>query len=221
MPLPSAPAPYQSTPAAVPQIPHAPPLASVSYQSTPPTALSLPPQQFQPPAPLLTTFTSAQASSSTSTTPKTDFFHARPQGCTFCGHLGHRIHACPGAEEYINSSHIQIINRRLYLPTGKPIPYDGRGLGLKASVDTWLAANQQFSSSGASTALQRDRPPHQASFSFEVIPEPSAPKGTYITEADLDEDASIDNYPTELYDILRSSLRRKWTTHYPQCPPRL
>ena len=189
-PPPSAPASYQSTSVAIPQIPRAPPLASVSYQSTPPAAPMLPLQQFQPPAPL---HTSVQASSSASATPKTDFFRARPQGCAFCGHLGHRIHACPGAEEYVDTGRVRIINRRLYLPTGEPIPYDGCGLGLKASVDTWLAANQQFSSSSTSTAPQRDRPPHQASFSFEVIPEPSAPKGAYITEADSDDDANVDN----------------------------
>ena len=194
----SVPAPYQSSSVAVPRIPPAPPLASVSYQSTPPAAPMLPPQQFQPPAPL---HTSVQALSSASATPKTDFFRARPQGCAFCGHLGHRIHACPGAEEYVDTGHVQIINRHLYLPTGEPIPYDGRGLGLKASVDTWLAANQQFSSSSTSTAPQRDRPPHQASFSFEVILEPPAPKGAYITEADSDDDASVDNYPMELYDM--------------------
>ena len=77
------------------------------------------------------------------------------------------------------------------------------------SVDTWLAANQQFSSSGTSTAPQCDRPPQQASFSFEVIPELSAPKGVYITEADLDEDVSIDNYPIELYNIFEVFTTKK------------
>ncbi len=59
---------------------------------------------------------------------KSDFFHsAHAQGCAFCRHLGHCIHSCPAAEEYVDTGHVKTINCRLYLPTGQPIPNDGHG----------------------------------------------------------------------------------------------
>jgi integrase-like protein/reverse transcriptase-like protein/aspartyl protease len=190
-------------------------LASVSYQSTPVATQTPPSQPYlqpQPPAPA-----SAPASIPTSslpTDPKADFFgrnSARAQGCAFCGHLGHRIHACPAAEEYVDTGRVKIINRRLYLPTGHPIPNDGRGLGLKAGVDTWLATNPQYSNTTKAPTTQRDPPPHAASFSFEVIPGPTAPTGAYITEADADSDTGggDDTYPTELYDMFEVFAAKK------------
>ncbi len=69
------------------------------------------------------------------TDSKTEFFSGkysmRAQGCAFCGHLRHRINSCPAAEEYVDTGRVKIINQRLFLPTGQPIPNDGHGLGLK------------------------------------------------------------------------------------------
>ena len=48
---------------------------------------------------------------------------------------GHPIHSCPAIEEYVETGHLRIVNRCLYLPTGQPILDDRPGLGLKAGVD--------------------------------------------------------------------------------------
>src|SRR6266566_823196 len=134
---------------------------------------------------------------------KSDFFRsAHAQGCAFCGHLGHHIHSYPTAKEYVDTGHVKIINRRLYLPTGQPILNDGCGQGLKACVDAWLAANTQYSSTMTVPTVQCDPPPHNAaSFSFEVLPDPDpvVSTGAYIIEADADSDTgSKDNYLAEL-----------------------
>jgi hypothetical protein len=50
--------------------------------------------------------------------------------------LGHRIHGYPAVEEYVDTGHVEIVSNWLY----QLIPNDGRrGLGLRASVDAWLA----------------------------------------------------------------------------------
>ena len=67
----------------------------------------------------------------------------RSRSCVFCGVLGHRIRGCPVAQEYVDTGRVKIVGNRLHLPTGQPIPNDGRGPGLKASIDAWLAANAQ------------------------------------------------------------------------------
>jgi hypothetical protein len=135
---------------------------------------------------------------------------ARSRGCMFCGMLGHRIHGCPAAEEYYRTGRVKIIGNRLHLPTGEQIPNDGRGLGLKASLDTWLAANTQPPSDTTTSTPQRDPPPHATSYSFEISPEPTVPTGAYITEeADIVSGDDDDTYTTELYDMYEVFTTRK------------
>jgi hypothetical protein len=167
-------------------------LASITYQSAP--APVQPPQphlhqqlQFSVPLPVPT---SAPTSTSATADTKTDFFYgrysARAKGCTFCGHLGHRIHSCPAAEEYVDNGRVKIINRRLYLPTGQPIPNDGRGLGLKAGVDAWLAATVPTVQRDSRAAIEvppnpaparapAPKTPSQTSAAFTSTSFPSAP----------------------------------------------
>ena len=49
--------------------------------------------------------------------PKESFLsnrkNARTRGCAFCGLLGHRIHGCPAADEYVNTGRVKIVNNRL------------------------------------------------------------------------------------------------------------
>ena len=197
------------------------PLASVAYQSNAVAAHPLqPPQphllpQLQPSTtpltsiPLLTT-TSAPAV----TNSKTEFFcgryNAQAQTCAFCGHLGHRIRSCPAAEEYVDTGRVQILNGRLYLTTGEPIPNDGRGLGLKAGVDAWLAANKQYSNTSTNPTVTRDPPPHTASFSFEALPDTTVPTSAYITKLETDtQPDNGDTYPNELFDMFEVFAARK------------
>jgi hypothetical protein len=65
----------------------------------------------------------------------------RNKGCFFCAELGHYVRQCSTAMDYVNANHAVIINDRLRLPNGRPIPNDGRGRSLKLAIDEWLAAN--------------------------------------------------------------------------------
>ena len=127
--------------------------AAVAYRSPSPPA----PVRQQPWAQRTPATTTATASASSST-PEKDIFlrnrnSTRTRGCAFCCMPGHRIRGCPAAEEYVETGRVKIVNNRLHLPTGQPIPnyYGRRGLGLQASVDAWLAALTN-SLSGDSTA---------------------------------------------------------------------
>jgi hypothetical protein len=133
--------------------------------------------------------------------------------------LGHRIRGCPAAEEYYQTGRVKIVSNRLHLPTGEPIPNDGRGLGLKASLDAWLAANAQPSSDTTMPAPQHDPPPHTTSYSFEILPEPAVPTGAYITEeADLDSGSDDNAYSSELYDMYEVFATKKKDSKPPKAP---
>jgi hypothetical protein len=135
---------------------------------------------------------------------------ARSRACAFCGMLGHRIRGCPTAEEYVNTGRVKIVGNRLHLPTGEPIPNDGCRLGLKASIDAWLAANAQRSTETAAPTTERARHLTQQSYSFQILPEPVTPVGAYITEeADSDTVEDDGAYNTELYDIYEVFATRK------------
>ncbi len=124
--------------------------------------------------------------------------------------IGHCIHSCPAAEEYVDTGHVKIINNWLFLPTGQPIPNDGHGLGLQVSIDTWLSANVQPFSDTTTQTPQRDMPPHATSYSFEIILEPAVSTGAYITEeADSDAGDGGDEYTTELYDMYEVFAMKK------------
>jgi hypothetical protein len=47
----------------------------------------------------------------------------------------------PSLKEYVDSGRAIIENARLCLLTGRPIPNDGSGRGLKHVIDSWIAAN--------------------------------------------------------------------------------
>ena len=65
------------------------------------------------------------------------------------------------AGEYINSGHATIINDRIHLPNGQPIPFDGSRRGLQASIDLWLTSQMPASTpSQAHAVFARDVPPH-------------------------------------------------------------
>ncbi|KAF8266264.1 hypothetical protein EI94DRAFT_1803351 [Lactarius quietus] len=148
-------------------------------------------------------------SSSTSAASDGDIFFSErngacPHGCVFCNLFGHHIHGCPAVEEYYRTGHIQIIGNWIHLPTGEPVPNDGHRLGLKASIDAWLVANPQSSSTATTLNTQHDPPPHAMSYSFEIIPEPAVLTGAYITEeADSDTGEEDEAYTTELYDMYK------------------
>ncbi|KAH9048591.1 hypothetical protein EDB84DRAFT_1573933 [Lactarius hengduanensis] len=69
------------------------------------------------------------------------YFRLRTHGCIFCAEPGHHVRQCSTAEYYDYTNRILILNDRLHLPNGQPIPNDGNGRGLKPAIDKWLAAN--------------------------------------------------------------------------------
>ena len=124
------------------------------------------PPSFPPSAP--PSFTSRQSWSERPAPPslpsdanaaKASFFRRDgPDGCAFCQNPGHRVRRCPIAEEYFDAGRISIINERIYLPNGQPVPNDGLNRGLRHSIDAWLARQ---SSSNTSPSFTRDSPPHK------------------------------------------------------------
>lgn len=63
----------------------------------------------------------------------------RTKGCVFCADPGHHVRQCSIAKDYVQTNRTVVINDRLHLPNGQPIPNDGNGRGLKPAIDKWLA----------------------------------------------------------------------------------
>ena len=89
-------------------------------------------------------------------------FGPRPENCSFCHGQGHRIRECPVADDYVRTGRATVINDRLHLPNGQPIPFDSARRGLKASIDAWLAAQAASTPTPTQTRVvfTRDPPPH-------------------------------------------------------------
>ncbi len=122
------------------------------YQAPPPPP---PPQMWSAPA--------AAPTPAANTTTSASYFRMgpRPESCAFCCVQGHRVHTCAIAGEYVNSGHTTIINDRIHLPNGQPIPFDGSRRGLQASIDLWLTSQMPTSTpSQAHAVFARDAPPH-------------------------------------------------------------
>src|SRR5712671_1740693 len=87
---------------------------------------------------------------------------ARSDACAFCNKPGHRIQDCPTAEDYVRAGRAILRNARIFLPNGEPVPNDGMGRGLQASIDAWLAAHPPPTSASAPTtqvAFTHESPP--------------------------------------------------------------
>lgn len=59
----------------------------------------------------------------------------RTHGCIFCAEHGHHVRQYSTARHYACTDRILILNDRLHLPNGQPIPNDGNGRGLKPAID--------------------------------------------------------------------------------------
>ena len=114
--------------------------AAYSYQTTAPPPLTT--QTWLPHATTSTQPSPLPPPSSAAINTAASFFRTnpRPDGCSFCALIGHRIRECKTAEEYVRSGRATVIGNRIHLPNGQPVPNDGTGRGIKASIDTWLAS---------------------------------------------------------------------------------
>ena len=134
--------------------------------NSPPSITPNAPPSFLPSTP--PSFTSRQSWSECPAPPsrpsdasaaKASFFRRDgPDGCAFCQNPGHRVRRCPIAEEYFDAGRISIINERIYLLNGQPVPNDGSNRGLRHSVDAWLARQPP---SNTSLSFTRNPPPHK------------------------------------------------------------
>jgi len=98
----------------------APPSVAYSYQATAPPPLTPQPWSMQTSAPA-----PVPAIPPASTSTPTSFFPPRPKTCAFCHGQGHRIRSCPIASEYLASGRTSVIEGRIHLPNGQPVPFDG------------------------------------------------------------------------------------------------
>ena len=135
------------------------PAITYSYQPAAPQPPTSQPWSVPTTAPVPTP--SAPAAS---TGTATSFFRfgPRPEACAFCCAENHRVCDCAIAGEYVKSGCASIVNDRIHLPNGQPVPFDGSRRGLKASIDTWL--NSQIAPTAAPAQSRaiftRDTPPH-------------------------------------------------------------
>lgn len=152
------------------------PMATVAHQSPPVPASARQPWPEPPTAPPASSPATVADSGSALFSDRRN--GARTRGCAFCGLLAHRIHGCATARQYADTGRVKIVNNRLHLPTGQPIPNDGRGLGLQASVDAWLSTNKQPFSDTTASNVQRDEPPRPKPPSPPPAPTTSSARST-------------------------------------------
>ncbi|KAH9065477.1 hypothetical protein EDB87DRAFT_1574608 [Lactarius vividus] len=90
----------------------------------------------------------------------------RTHGCIFCGH---HVRQCSTARHYACTDRILILNDRLHLPNGQPIPNDGNGRGLKPAIDNrnMERVSVSFSFARAIQSLSRLSP------TFRLFPPPT------------------------------------------------
>jgi hypothetical protein len=134
------------------------------------------------------------------------------EGCSFCHGQGHRIHECPIGDDYVRSGHATIINGRIHLPNGQPIPFDGTRRGLKASIDSWLAVQAAPMPTMAQTCVVfiQEPPPHTS---------PCATSTSQIEEVvethilQIKEAAPADNeeepFPHDIFEVFTAEKKKR------------
>ena len=106
---------------------------SYSATTTPPPPLQNWSAQTAAPAPV-------PAASPANPNGISSFFRPRTDACAFCRAQGHRVRSCPIANEYLQSGRATVVEDRIHLPNGQPVPFDASRRGIKANIDAWLAA---------------------------------------------------------------------------------
>jgi hypothetical protein len=195
------------TPASLPWPQPQPPVAKTTLDAPAPA-----------PAPIRQTWTQ-RPQLSTLPSDASSFFKPRPITCAFCTQSGHMVRRCPLAQEYVNSGRASIINERIHLPNGQPIPNDGSSRGLKHGIDTWLAANSASTEPPppsiqptATITFQREVPPH-ATLSYEVInrevhmTQITSPPDPEVAEEFYNDDLSQELY--NLHEVLGNERKRR------------
>ena len=137
-----------------PEYRSSPATSAYLYQATPPPP---PPSQlWSAPAAAPVPTSVAPSANANAAAAAASFFclGPRPKSCAFCHGQGHHVYTCTIANEYVNSGHATIINDRVHLLNSQPIPYDSINRGIKASIDSWLTAQNAPPASKTRTMLQ-------------------------------------------------------------------
>ena len=196
---------FQNTPA-VYQNPHPTPPPLTSAPRQPWTERAAPPL---PPAPSEPVFLTAR--------------------CIFCSQTNHRIKECPIAQEYIRSGKAVVIENRIHLPNGQPIPTNITGRNLQARIDTWIAGTVAAAPTHPSEpSFTREPPPH-AAHCFEIVEDGSC--GPPVQQAHIveiqdngsewdDDDNDDDDDDDEVSDLFEvyATERRKRDAKVSQLP---
>ena len=147
------------------------------------------------------------------TSSDSSFFRSRVGGCAFCSQTNHRIRECSIAQEYVRTGRAVVINDRIHLPNGQPIPNDLPGGTLQFKLDTWAARNLSTASNTTTSAsFSRNSPPH-ATHSFEIIFEnsygPSVQQAHIVEIEDVDDEHECRNAIPDLFDVYATERRKR------------
>ncbi len=121
------------------------------------------------------------------------FFRPHVMGCSFCSKTEHRIRECPIAQEYVRTGRAVIVNDRIHLPNGQPIPSDTPGRNLQLKINSWIAG--AMADAARNSPFTRDSPPHATASSFEIVGESTY--GPPVQQAHIVEVPTTDNEPND------------------------
>jgi hypothetical protein len=140
--------------------------------------------------------------------------------CMFCSQTNHRIKDCPIAQDYIRTGRAVVINNRIHLHNGQPIPLTSVGRNLQEKIDAWLAGSSAAVPPHPSDpAYLRDNPPH-ATHCFEIISNSSyglPVQEAHIVEVLPSEEEGSDNEDADLFEVFATE-RKKRNTKVTQLP---
>ena len=116
---------------------------------------------------------------------------------------------CTTAEEYVNTGRASLVDNRIHLPNGQPIPYDGTRRGLQACINMWLAAQQP--AAPVHSALIHEPPP--AAHIEEIIESHIFQVVTPATHS-----LELENEPQDIFEVFAAEKRRREKVTKPSEP---
>ena len=140
-------------------------------------------------------------------------FYRPPSRCMFCSQTNHLIKECPIAHEYVRTGRAVVINNRMHLPNGQPIPPNVTGVNLQAKIDVCLAGSAtvtptQPQTSDPTSTPARDPPPH-AAHCFEIVRQVvygESVKQAHIVEV---QDIEEDEEDLDLFEVYAAERRKR------------
>lgn len=111
----------------------------------------------------------------------------------FCSQTNHRIKDCPIAHEYVRTGKAVVINNRIHLSNGQPIPTNIMGVNLQAKIDTWNAGTVTTTPTHPTdSTFPRESPPH-ATHSFEIVYNEPIRQAHIVEIQDVEEESEDDD----------------------------